>query len=148
MNRPINLEAVANKLTVVAKNIKADKGPLVLFGLFQRDNSLENLWDVVIAAPWLNTHDIESFQYVDDRLREVSTDDERLAFSRMVLLGSDDAPVVNSILERFKGLTGRLVDVYHQTEGGALIRGAYIIVPGKAPDRQPRRKTKRQSQPK
>jgi hypothetical protein len=143
----MNIEALAKKMTALAKKIIADKGPVVLFGLLQREKSPDDEWDIVLAAPWVNEHKRESIQYLGDQVRELLSDEEMLGIARLVLFDHDDS-VVKAMLKSFKGLSGRFVDVHHQTEGGAVIRRAYIIVPGKATARRPRSRAKRQSQPK
>ena len=142
----MNIDLVAKKLVDVVDVIRAEKGPLELFGLFLRENSPDDIWDVVVASHGLKAGDRDSYQFVGDRLRKVLTDNEMLGLAQIVLLQHGDA-VLNDFLEIFKDRTG-LVDVHHETEGGAVIRRAYILVAEKVPDQRPRRKAKKQPQPK
>src|SRR5438105_3314641 len=73
----MNPDAVARKLADMAKKIEADKGPLDLLGLFLTDNTL-GLWDVVIAAPWLEAHVRPSFEYVAKHLQSTLVEDEMM----------------------------------------------------------------------
>ena len=67
----MNIDLVAKKLVDVVDVIRAEKGPLELFGLFLRENSPDDLWDVVVAAHGLKVGDRDSYQFVGDRLREI-----------------------------------------------------------------------------
>lgn len=121
----MNLDIVVKKLTDLAKKIKGTKGPLELFGLFLRDDS-PDLWDIVVAAPWLKADERASFEYMAGELRDSLSSGELSGLSRIVILEHDGA-VLKSFLERFSGQTG-LADVHFVTEGGAIIRTSYIIV--------------------
>jgi hypothetical protein len=120
----MNLEEVVKKLAGVAKELKADGGPLDLFGLFLREDSPE-LWDVVVAAPWLKPDERSSFERVARRLREALTNDELAGLSRVVILEHGGA-VLRTFLNWFADRVG-LVDIYFVADGGAVIRKAYVI---------------------
>ena len=120
----MNIERVAEKLSGVAKKIEASKGPLELLGLFLREDSLD-LWDVVIAAPWLSADKLALFEYVGGQLRRTLTDEEMIGLSRIVILEHGEA-VLKSILAEFGNRSG-LSDVNFELEGGAVIRRVYII---------------------
>src|SRR5262249_44829690 len=120
----MNVERVAEKLSGVATKIEASKGPLELFGLFLREDSLD-LWHVVIAAPRLSAEKLASYEYVASQLRRSLTDEEMAGLSRIVILEHGEA-VLKSILAEFGSRTG-LTDVNFVSEGGAVIRRVYII---------------------
>ena len=121
----MNLDTVVKKLASLAKKIERAKGPLELFGLFLRDDS-PDLWDLVVAAPWLKADERASFEFIADELRNSLPNEELTGLSRIVILEHDGA-VLKSFLERFSDHTG-LADMHFVTEGGAIIRTAYIIV--------------------
>src|SRR5258708_613544 len=114
----MNLDVVATKLISLANQIEDDKGPLELFGLFLRDDS-PDLWDVVIAAPWLKADELASFEYVASRLREALAEEELVGLSRIVILEHGGA-VLTAFLEQFN--SSGLADVHFIAEGGAIIR--------------------------
>jgi len=136
----MNLDSVVIKLTGMAKKIEASKGRLELLGLFLRDDS-PDLWDIVIAAPWLKADERVSFEYVANELREALADEELAGLSRIVILEHGGA-VLQSFLESFSSHAG-VADVHFVTEGGAIIRKAYIIVACPVADAAARRKTKK-----
>ncbi|HTU21417.1 MAG TPA: hypothetical protein VMG10_25495 [Gemmataceae bacterium] len=136
----MNLDSVGKKLTGMAKKITAAKGRLELLGLFLREDS-PDLWDLVIAAPWLKADERASFEYVASELREALANEELAGLSRIVILEHGGA-ALQSFLESFRSHAG-LADVHFVTEGGAIIRKAYIITAYPVVDAAARRKTKK-----
>lgn len=136
----MNVDIIAKKLMNVAKTLKSGRGELELFGLFLREDS--DLWDVVIAAPWLRAAGRDSFDFVANKLREVLTDEELIGLSRIVILEHGEA-VLTSLLEEFANKSG-LMDVHFIAEGGAVIRKVYVLVACSMPDRKSHRKTIKQ----
>ncbi len=141
----MNLEVVVDKLKTMAKNMQADKGPLDLFGLFLRDDS-PDLWDVVVAAPWLEADERESFVYIADLLGSHLSNEERFWLSRIVILDHGGA-VLDSFLKEFGKCSG-LAEVHYVTDGGAIIRRAYVIVAQPLAKEASRRQTKKSPRPK
>jgi len=125
MGGPMNVGPAGKKLTALRKTMEAAKGPLELFGLFLRDDS-PDLWDVVVAAPWLKWDDRASFAYIADQLKASLTPEELAGLSRIVIL-DHGGEVLDSFLEAFGGRSG-LADVHYVTEGGAVIRRAHVIL--------------------
>jgi len=121
----MNIAMIAERLTTLASKMKHGRKPLEFFGLLLREDS-NDLWDVVVAAPWLKAADRTSFEYVANKLRETFTNDQLLGLSRIVILENGGA-VLRSFLERFANTVG-LVDVHFSTDGGAVIRKAYVVV--------------------
>ena len=121
----MNLEMVGTKLTVMARKIGTEKGPLDFLGLFLREDSLD-LWDLVISAPWLRADERAAFEYVANKLREELTSEEMAGLSRIVILEHGGA-AQDPFRMRYEGHTG-LSDARYETAGGAIIRRAYIIV--------------------
>ncbi len=122
----MNLDVVAKKLTGLAAEIEAEKGPLDLFALFLRDNSY-GLWDFVIAASWLDHSPLSSYDYVANHLRKVLTHKEMTGLFRIVILehGSD---VLRSILEYFVNHPGLDNHVHYEIVSGAIIERSYVMV--------------------
>jgi hypothetical protein len=122
----MNLDEFAQKLARIAEQMKAEKGAIELFGLFQRENSLDDLWDLVISAPWLKSGGREPYEYVVGHLRPKLAHEELASLSRIVIL-DHGGTVSQQFLDRFQDRSG-LMDVHLVTEGGAVIRRAYIIL--------------------
>jgi hypothetical protein len=136
----MNLEVLAKKLTDVANKIKADRGPLEFVGLFLRDDS-PDLWDLVVAAPWLEADERESFEYLATQVRGSLADDELAELSRIVILEHEGA-MLRFFLETFENQTG-LADVHYVAEGGAIVRQVYVIMAHAIPSRPSRKPAKK-----
>jgi hypothetical protein len=120
----MKIDTVVTKLTGLAKKIAIDKGPLDLLGLFQREDS-QGDWDLVIAAPWLASAERSSFEYVVRRLREVLTEQEMSALSRVVILEHGGETLL-SLLERFQNTHG-FFEKHFSATNGQIIKQAHII---------------------
>ena len=124
----MNIERIAGKLKTMAEGIAIEGRSLDLLGLFLRDNSPGLLWDVVIAEPGLRSGILPSYRRVAADLRAYLDPDERASISTIVILDQESS-ALKSFQERFRGLTGP-TEVNFETEGGAVVTGAYPIVVG------------------
>ncbi len=146
----MNIERIAEKLKTMAEGIAMEGRSLDLLGLFLRDNSPGLLWDLVIAEPGLRSGILPSYRRVAADLRAYLDPEERASISTIVILDQESS-ALKSFQERFRGLAG-LKEVNFETEGGAVVTGAYPIVVGDAglhssdgpeSDARPSRHTKR-----
>jgi len=78
------------------KRIETRKGPFTLFGGFMREES-PGLWDLVIAAPWLETGKLKALGEFAQEMSDTFGQDEVMSFSRIVTLNHDD-PLLHEIL--------------------------------------------------
>lgn len=85
------------KLKSVIKSLEEKRGPLLICALFLREDSLET-WDIILAASWLNSSELESYKIVSNELQNFLSDSELTQFSRIVILNQDD-PVVSFLLD-------------------------------------------------
>jgi len=76
------------KLQQLMKRLEARKGPFTLFGVFMREDS-PGLWDLVVAAPWLEAGKLQAFRELVEEMQDIFGD-EVLLFSRIVTLNRDD----------------------------------------------------------
>jgi len=136
----MNLEVIAPKLDALAGKIQAERGSLELLGLFLREDS-PDLWDLVISAPWLEADKRAAFEYVAHELQEDLAGEELAGLSRIVILRHVGG-VPDSFLAQFANRTG-LIDGHFVTDGGAIIRRAYIVVAQIGSHRPGQRTTKK-----
>ena len=61
------IKHIINKLESLEKEIADAKGEFSVFGLFLREDA-ENRWDIVVAAPWLNSDSMEDLNYIVSKL--------------------------------------------------------------------------------
>jgi hypothetical protein len=138
----MNIATLARNLEGFVK-VSSKKGPLELLGLFLREESSE-LWDLVVAAPWLKANERSSFEYIANQLRKLLNDKELAGLSRIVILEHGGA-VLHSFLEQFANHIG-LVDVQFVSDG-AVIRQAYIIFAGPVSDRNSKKSPQQKADP-
>ena len=67
-----------------------------MFALFLREEPLEK-WDVVVAASWLNSSDLNAYKVIATDIQQKLDVSELNQFSRIVILDEDD-PVVAFLL--------------------------------------------------
>jgi hypothetical protein len=84
------------KIESLEKDIADERGDFSVFGLFIREDA-ENWWDIVVAAPWLNSDSMEDINYIANKLKLQVSENELLSISRIVLLDSHDpiAQIIN-----------------------------------------------------
>jgi hypothetical protein len=118
MNEPIE------KFKAIEKEIADQRGGLVLFGLFKREDS-PGKWDVVISAPWVGKSRREALDYVIGVMRSQLSPEEMISLSRIVVLKPSEEFVkeVNSIVRVEHG-RAELRDV---VLNGMAMTHAYII---------------------
>ena len=91
------MKEIIEKLKSEITALEKEKGPLLIFALFLREDPLEK-WDIIISATWLNSKEMSSYKLISSRLQEVLSESELLQFSRIVLLDPED-PVVSFLLD-------------------------------------------------
>jgi hypothetical protein len=118
------MNTLIEKFARVASAVEADKGPFVLFGLFQRADTAD-LWDLVCSATWLDESRLEGMRHLAKRLGEFVDPEEMLILSRIVPIGTGDASVI-----QVSDLTRNLnkpVKMGNFVFAGTMINAAYIL---------------------
>ena len=85
------------KLKEVVKNLEIEHGPLLICALFLRDDAMGK-WDIVIAASWLNSSEMRSYEILSQELKKFLSDSDLVYFSRIVILDRDD-PIISYLLD-------------------------------------------------
>jgi len=85
------------KLKSVIRLLEEKKGDLLIFAIFLREEPLEK-WDVLVAADWLNSVDMDAYKVVASNIQQTLDSSELVQFSRVVILDQDD-PVVSFLLD-------------------------------------------------
>jgi len=89
------MKELIDKLIKVEKDISDEKGQFLLFALFLREDA-PNLWDLMIAANWVEKNKAESLKYISAYLNKNLKPDELINLSRIVLIDSDN-PALGAI---------------------------------------------------
>ncbi|MCP4350166.1 MAG: hypothetical protein GY795_32215 [Desulfobacterales bacterium] len=116
------------KFLSIEKEIADEKGGFILFGLFQREESV-NIWDVVASSNWIGNDTKEPLKYIADKIQSRLTSDEMLDLSRIVLLEPSNRFVVdvnNEFCTEHRIITS-VEDVFN----GIPMKKAYIITSNK-----------------
>lgn len=86
------MKEILDKLKTVVQSLESERGPMLLFVLFLREDSLEK-WDVVVSASWLSSSEMVAYEITVSKIQAVLSASELLRLSRVVILDSAD-PVV------------------------------------------------------
>ena len=119
------------KLKGALQRLEGEQGEILLFALFQRDeNNPLDLWDLVVAAPWVQSGDLNSLQVVCSIVQESLKGKEILKLSHVVILDHDD-PTVLFLRENYdvpNGHPEELIDCESLSERlNFTIKRAYLL---------------------
>jgi hypothetical protein len=95
-------EIFLDKLKSVVQSLEKRHKPILLFAIFQREDSLQK-WDIIISAPWLSSSDKNAYQTVVSTIQAHLSTSELIQFSRIVILDHNDP--VTSFLQDICPLT-------------------------------------------
>ena len=104
MNNPKRL---LRHLTLVERDLSERYGGFSLFGMCQRENTLADLWDLIVSAPWLTPNVIASDNIVFDALQQRLGKDELFSLDAVPMFAPED-PRIQEIQEEYEvehGLT-------------------------------------------
>jgi len=79
------------KVRKLEQDIAAEKGPLNLLALFERED-LWDRWDLVVSAPWAN-HDEPTLRYLAGAIKRHLSPSEMILLARIVVLDAAQDPV-------------------------------------------------------
>jgi hypothetical protein len=97
------------KLKLVLSQLERANGEIFLFALFLRDNPLD-LWDLVVAGPWLKSEDLEALKTVCAEVQECLTGNEIIKLSHVVILNQND-PTVTYLREIYNVSSGQTEEI-------------------------------------
>ena len=120
------IKHIINKLELLEKEIADAKGEFYLFGLFLREDA-ENRWDLVVAAPWLNSDSMGDLTYIANKIKSILKDSELLSISRIVILDLHD-PIVQIIHTTWGVSRGGSLELNNPQLFSLPFKYAYIII--------------------
>lgn len=118
------MKQMIDKLAALEHDIASEKGEFSLFALFLRED-VENKWDLLASAPWLETNEKAGLEYLVNQIRSRLDTQELLSLSRIVLLENDN-PVLEAVRRAIRVRHGR-VEVEDSEFFGVSIKHAYLI---------------------
>lgn len=89
------MEKLLKNLIQLKNDVRKEKGPLCLFGLFLRKNAPDR-YDVLISAPWASENEARTISCLAEKLQARLSRDEIIYLSQIVVLDGKD-PLVQSI---------------------------------------------------
>lgn len=120
------MKQLLEKLKSIAKEIAEERREISLFAFFLREDA-GNRWDLVVAAPWINTDSMEDYKYIADKLKYYLEVNELLSISRIVLLDTYDS-IVQIINNYCSVEPGGLLELYDLFSIGLpSFKHAYIL---------------------
>jgi|WetSurMetagenome_2_1015567.scaffolds.fasta_scaffold307505_2 hypothetical protein len=120
------IKHIINKLESLEKEIADEKGEFSVFGIFLREDA-ENRWDIVVAAPWLNSDSMEDLNYIVSKLNIYLKNSELLSISRIIILDLQD-PIIKVINRNWGVQRGRSLELNNPQLFSLPFKYAYIII--------------------
>lgn len=112
------------KIVQLESEISQEKGDFTLFALFIREDTLEK-WDLVLAAPWIESDRREAFSYIMDKIESALQLEDRRSISGVVLTQPSN-PALEDLWQSIE--TEQLpIELYNRSFFGMDMRRAYII---------------------
>ncbi len=108
----------------IERAVAAEMGGFDLFALFLREDE-QRLWDVVVAAPWIELDKGHALQYLGKKLQQELTTNELMQLSHIAIIDQNNPglPLVTQTVKVEHGL----VEMRDQEFFGHSIKHAYII---------------------
>lgn len=121
------MEKLLKNLIQLKNDVRKEKGPVCLFGLFLR-KSAPDRYDVVISAPWASENEASASLCLAKKLQARLSPEEIVYLSQIVVLNGKD-PLVQSIYCQIPA--GTDLDAYKPQNmllsPAANLHSAYII---------------------
>jgi len=79
------MREIVEKLAQAEKEMAAERGAFLLFGIFLREDA-PDVWDLVAASSWIDSDRAGSLRYISDKVSSVLEPKELVKLSRIVLI--------------------------------------------------------------
>jgi hypothetical protein len=112
------------KFLALERDVVAEKGGFLLFGLFLREYA-PSVWDFVVSAPWLKTDELATYRYFATRLQSRLEPQELVLLSRIVLIDKDN-PGLEAVHDAVTVEHG-MIQIWNREFFGFQMERAYII---------------------
>lgn len=114
------MKELVKKFGTLVKQIVNEKGELSFFGLVLREDA--SVWDVLVAADWIDDDRRKALEYVAQLLQNNLTTKELLSISGIVLLQNEYFEGFSKVVSE-TGWEENDIDLY-----GVSVKKAYIFV--------------------
>ena len=121
----MKVKSILSKLIKLELSIVAEKGPFELFALFSTDDELDDKWDLVVAAAWIDQNTKEALDYLTKQVRSALTPEEFFTISKIVPLDVYDLRVKD--IQKQYTTENRIVPVSEYRFYGSRVDKIYLI---------------------
>lgn len=118
------MKEIVKKLVQVEQDIAKEKGRFLVFALFLREDA-PDLWDVVVAAPWVTKDKSNSLKYISSKLGETLEPDEVTKLSRIVIIEPDNPAL--AAIQQSTHIEHGTAEIRDSNFFGLQIKHAYLI---------------------
>lgn len=118
------MTSMVEKFIKAEREMSSEKGSFLLFALFLREEA-PNVWDVVVAAPWVAKDELGSLRYIWKKLQRVLHPKEVMKLSRIVPIDVDNPGLAS--LRRAVSVEHGSVEIKDSELFGHQIKRAYVI---------------------
>lgn len=119
------MKELIEKFIKIESTLSEEKGDFNLFGLFLREDSANNKWDLLVSAGWVEENKYESLKIISQKIRDHLENHELVNLSRIVLL-EDNNPELEAFSQTLNIEHG-CVEIKKEDFFGLEIRQAFII---------------------
>jgi predicted TPR repeat methyltransferase len=127
------MKDLIEKLIEKEREITQEKGELLLFGLFLREDASDQ-WDLVVAAPWITEDKATALKYLASKVQEALTPEQLLKLSRIVLI-EETNPSLKALQKEIQA-EDAVAELHDRELFGLPMRHAYVIT-GRHSDEHP-----------
>ncbi len=118
------MKSIVQKLVHAEREMAQEKGCLLLFALFLREDA-PDLWDLIVSAPWASENKSESLNYIARKIRDALSDEELLKLSRIVIIEQDNPAL--EVLNRTIEIEHGILEILNNNFLGLQIKQGFII---------------------
>jgi hypothetical protein len=118
------MREIVEKLIQAEQEMAAERGAFLLFALLLREDA-PDVWDLVVASPWIAKDEADSLRYISDKVRSILDPTELVKLSRIVLIEAD-SPALAAFQQAFHVEHG-MAEIKDSVFSGLPIKHAYLI---------------------
>lgn len=118
------MSKIVDAVKEIELSLSREKGPFTLFAVFEHPD-LPNLWDLVVAAPWIEQDNEQALSRIAAEIKKVLPAKDLVRVARIVLLDASDASV-RAITSEHDVEHGRL-EIDEGSQYGFPVERGYVI---------------------
>jgi hypothetical protein len=118
------MKEIITKLVRAEQEMAGERGAFLLFAVFLREDA-PDVWDLVVASPWIAEDKPGSLRYISDKVRSVLDANELMKLSRIVLI-EPDSPALAAFQQAIH-LEHGIAEIKDSDFSGLRIKHAYLI---------------------